>query len=78
MEYKTIATWPRPQERLIRIMGEISDLTGQHTDVIEKLINEELGVGDVREEHEGLIRQAIVLALSWYYELFRTDSDLPS
>ncbi|MER6627928.1 hypothetical protein ABT301_06780 [Streptomyces sp. NPDC000987] len=59
-------------------MGEISDITGQHTDVVAKLINEELGTGDIREGNEGLIRQAVVLALSWYYELFRTDSDLPS
>jgi hypothetical protein len=68
----------RPRERLIRIMGEISDITGQHTNIIEKLINEELGTGDVQEEHEGLIQQAVVLALSWYYDLFRTDSDPPS
>ncbi|MFG2386576.1 hypothetical protein [Streptomyces avermitilis] len=43
-EYKTIATWPCPQERLTRIVGEIASITGQHTDIIKKVITEELGV----------------------------------
>ncbi|MFE9098927.1 hypothetical protein [Streptomyces sp. NPDC007264] len=78
VEYKIIATWPHPHERLTRIVGEIASTTGQHSKIIEKIINEELGVGNVRKEHQRLIRKAVVLALSWYYVLLQTDSELPS
>jgi hypothetical protein len=58
-------------------VGEIASITGHHTDIVKKSLTEELGVLIVREEHEGLNRQAIVLALSWYYRLLQTDSELP-
>ncbi len=76
VEYKIIAAWPNPQERLTRIVKEIASITGQDTEIVEKTITEELGVGNVHEEHESAIRQAVVLALSWYYVLLQTDTQV--